>query len=360
MGNNRVADTSKMLDVAKVIATILVVVGHITRYNCPDCRFPQMVTSEFLRTLTDFIYSFHMPAFFAISGAVYFIVKRVYGRYNDKRKFVRTKVSRLLIPYLFFCVMGFTLFLHIFGFINYQGSLVGDLARRIFGIGDLGWFWFLYALFIIVVFFNYIHESFLKHKLLYVSLFFCVSTVGVLFKGFWSLPSQIMIHAFYFVLGYCVCEYFIDTKSLNVMGKKKYMFCLLMIFTCCFYIFRIVLIEIPYLPLITNQILAILGTLSLFSISAWLLRFDLDKYRIYRLLSRNSFGVYLFHSFVIIIIYSLTVDMIVSPYLMGVVSTIISILFSLLMTWMFKLSDTSRRLIGEKPMVKTAVNHTTI
>lgn len=56
-------------DVLKCVATLLVVIGHITILYKPGDSFPEM-EDEYLSYITDVIYLFHMPLFVAISGAV--------------------------------------------------------------------------------------------------------------------------------------------------------------------------------------------------------------------------------------------------------------------------------------------------
>ena len=47
--DNRIASCSGALDVAKVLVTLLVVIGHVVYYNYTECRFPQQqITSTCL------------------------------------------------------------------------------------------------------------------------------------------------------------------------------------------------------------------------------------------------------------------------------------------------------------------------
>lgn len=66
------------IDVAKALAIILVGIGH---YNCP-------------RGLQIWIYSFHMPLFFILSGVTLDIKKYKFV------KFVKRKAKAFLVPWL--------------------------------------------------------------------------------------------------------------------------------------------------------------------------------------------------------------------------------------------------------------------
>lgn len=78
---DEVKERIKWIDVAKGIGIILVVIGHISR-------------NEYLNY---FIYSFHMPLFFMLSGYLY----------KEKEYFVERKVKSILIPYFIFSFLSF-------------------------------------------------------------------------------------------------------------------------------------------------------------------------------------------------------------------------------------------------------------
>ena len=71
----------KYIDIAKGIATILVLIGH--------CRFTNT-------TIISWIYSFHMPLFFMING---FFIKNSINNLSFK-DYTKRKVKTILIPYL--------------------------------------------------------------------------------------------------------------------------------------------------------------------------------------------------------------------------------------------------------------------
>ena len=81
--NNRL----EYIDIAKGIGILLVVFGH---------------SSLVLHIENIWIHSFHMPLFIAISGMVYGFCIENLGKYNNSFKFIKNKVVRLLIPFIFF------------------------------------------------------------------------------------------------------------------------------------------------------------------------------------------------------------------------------------------------------------------
>lgn len=55
----------------KVLLLILVVVAHVTRMYTLQGSIPVYGCNKLLFVITDYIYSFHMPAFIAVSGMTF-------------------------------------------------------------------------------------------------------------------------------------------------------------------------------------------------------------------------------------------------------------------------------------------------
>ena len=174
------------MDILRGLGAVLVVLGHsfithpINIVNIGWCRF-----------LHDFIYSFHMPLFFFVSGFVYSCKK-----YNE---YIFKKIRRLLIPYLFFGTVS--LFLHVFG-----GGLVGETVTFQQGVIKLflygGDYWFLYTLFLMFA----IYPCLSKVKRSYVASGACLL---IFLQCFIQFPpiftfSNIVYYFPYFILGDCI------------------------------------------------------------------------------------------------------------------------------------------------------------
>jgi fucose 4-O-acetylase-like acetyltransferase len=146
-------DRKKWADVAKTIAIVAVIVGHTS--GIPDL-------------LSRFIFSFHMPLFFILSG--YFTKECV-----DLKKATVKDAKSLLVPYVLTC--GITIVLAmlrawVFGqnpinelmtwahaSLYGSGTLIADWAE---GTRIIGAIWFLLALFFARFFWNYT-ERFKKY-----------------------------------------------------------------------------------------------------------------------------------------------------------------------------------------------------
>lgn len=125
--NNRLV----YIDVAKGILILLVVLGHVLAGS-------NIVTKVMIRAIN----SFHVPAFFAISG---FLVKEESVRKCSFLDFLIKKIKRLFLPYLVFELFAAiiqTLFL-MPPSVDIWGIVTNILTGRCYAFAD----WFLVALF---------------------------------------------------------------------------------------------------------------------------------------------------------------------------------------------------------------------
>lgn len=97
-------------DLLRVLLVVFVVIGHATfttiqtKYGHIDYGVKLLESgmnySLFHRIVTnisDWIYTFHMPVFIALSGTIYSLQKNN-GAYVDSRPFLIIKANRLVIP----------------------------------------------------------------------------------------------------------------------------------------------------------------------------------------------------------------------------------------------------------------------
>ena len=103
--------------------------------------------------LTEWIYSFHMPAYFCLSGAV-FSMELKKNRYSSVSKLIREKAKRLLIPLLFVWLVWNIPIKMLAG---YYDGLAHPLMMAVIQIifPNAVYLWFLEALFFCFV----IHEA---------------------------------------------------------------------------------------------------------------------------------------------------------------------------------------------------------
>ena len=88
-------------DLLKVFCVLLVIIGHVL--NMYDTKGMVCITEvPSFNIVTNSIYSFHMPVFVAISGAIYAIQKSK-AKYNNILLFVKKKVYKAYCTLYFNC-----------------------------------------------------------------------------------------------------------------------------------------------------------------------------------------------------------------------------------------------------------------
>ncbi|MEJ5306926.1 MAG: acyltransferase family protein [candidate division WOR-3 bacterium] len=133
------------VDIAKSLGIFLVVLGH----------------TEINPNLKTFIYSFHMPLFFIVSG---FLFKT---ESNFKEFFIK-KFKRLIIPYFIFSFLTYLFWVFVTGRhgiglvseIGYLKPIVGTLtglSHNDYLVHNIS-LWFLYVLFLIELLYFYISK----------------------------------------------------------------------------------------------------------------------------------------------------------------------------------------------------------
>lgn len=176
------------IDIAKGIGVLLVVWSHA------------------MGPYKDYLYQFHMPLFFLISGYLY-------SSHDIPWKYIQKKVKSLYIPFAFWNVF-FILIRPFFGIYDYRGRILYIKIRNILLTFDkdgdfLGATWFLGALFVVSVFYKlmdyYLPE--VKGKSIFLTVLFGI----IALTGFQiTLPfmfSRTCILAFFFAIGRTVKEF---------------------------------------------------------------------------------------------------------------------------------------------------------
>lgn len=143
------------IDIAKGIGIYLVCLGHTTSNEI----------------LLKWLYSFHMPLFFFLSGIFHSQTEKYF-------EFFKKKIKSLLVPYLFFATTLFLFFLLIskkIGFSagenlsvkeNFIGIFIGTEILNFSRVDWGGHLWFLLALFLVANIMYFIKKLSLKNQIL--------------------------------------------------------------------------------------------------------------------------------------------------------------------------------------------------
>ncbi len=199
-------------DWVRVIAMVYVVIGHSAyldmqtnlggvAYNLPVDLSPAYNSGILsgIRWLAGWVYGFHMPLFFMLSGAT--IALRQLGTFDN---ILKSKVKRLLIPYF---VYGWFFMFPIkrLGYFYDNASLKEALKAFLSG-QESGHLWFLIALFWCILVFVVIVK--LIEKVNIKSIYAILLITGIVQLLFPYIPFDILglkiglSYIFYFALGY--------------------------------------------------------------------------------------------------------------------------------------------------------------
>lgn len=181
------------IDSLKAIGIILVVLGHAG----PTLH------------LVNYIYSFHMPLFFFISGYLFSL-----DRHPQLINFVKSRARGLLIPYLTFAVMGIIIY-YVTNNLGTQmsetPSILSAFWEMIVSKRNYIFFnvpiWYLTCLFLVTVIY-YLLRKYIKNDLIILTILLLIGSIGFIkFKTVeslhtlpWSFDAT-MYYLFYYGAG---------------------------------------------------------------------------------------------------------------------------------------------------------------
>lgn len=215
MNNLKTKTRLTYIDIARGIAILLVVIGHINQFyrNNLGISNPQILS---------FIYTFHIPLFFIISGMLF---SEKSFKDVSFTKFLLKKIKTLIVPYLFLDITGGLFNVAVYSdlnLINIKNVVINTLTLHC----NVGANWFISALFIgeiVLYFFMKYYMSIYKYAawipFLLINLFYPFSH--------WINISVRGVIAFTFILlGYYLKEFF--KSDLN---KRWYMILISLVIT---------------------------------------------------------------------------------------------------------------------------------
>ncbi len=209
MSNQVVARTrEKWVDDVKVIACILVVVGHF---------FQSMVKagilsdSDLYEWFITTIYYFHVPLFFICSGYLY----QKYSKVNSVSSWHRNVVKKALalgVPYAIFSTGAWIL----------KKAFSSSVNSQIGGLGDTLLFhptlsyWYLYALSFIFL----LTPTFESVKMAISGLIVAIAMKTVALNGGYCVyaVSTVLSNEIWFVLGMSICVFNVQLKDRRLQG----------------------------------------------------------------------------------------------------------------------------------------------
>lgn len=279
------------LDILRALAMYLVVIGHATDNNSPDYyKF--------------YIYSFHMPLFFMISGAAFWLQMK--SKCWDLGTVVKNKARGLLWPYLTLNFIAFWIWVLNFKILSYSESGFGEKIRAVLYSNEeylaapSNATWFLPTLFLTTLVFYLIQKwSAGDEKILILS----VALLGIL--GYacsldkdtiplpWHLDT-VPIALLMFLVGYLFIKNIeAISRFLGEMPQQIIIFiiCLCIGFFCATSNIKISMASNNY-----GSFLLFIGSSFCFSLALMILSVWIPKFRILKFIGRNTIVYLAFHA----------------------------------------------------------------
>ena len=199
----------KWVDDVKVIACILVVLGHFFQSMTKANILP---ANDLYKWFNTTIYYFHVPLFFICSGYLY----QKYSKVNDFtswKKNVTKKALALGVPYVTFTTATWVLKTVFSDSVNKQAdSLLGTLV-----LNPSAPYWYLYALFFIFL----ITPTFTSLKVTVAGLLVATAAKWLVLTGGGTglyAVSTILTNEIWFVLWMSICAFNVELRGKKLQG----------------------------------------------------------------------------------------------------------------------------------------------
>jgi len=295
----------------RVSAMLMVVLFHCLCYYTPTFgnfgwNAPQIPAYIYLSQIMD---ALDMPIFVYVSGYLFSSFYFRYDKYKDTRCFLKGKVKRLLIPYLFF---GLAVFFMESGRYSYKSFIAG--------ISHLWFLLMLFGIFVIFIFIkDYIRKSTMTQDVLLVTLLFASYYLFSFFplsSYYFTWPKQVFRFLPCFMISFIVVKYSIDEK---LQIYYKYIWSLLLLSLILFFpslfLYKSLSIVIRLLGIIIAICICLLSKYYISSSSRFIQSID-----------DSSMGIYLIHHLILGVLLSfdcfrdvLNVHSTIAPFLVFVI-----------------------------------------
>jgi fucose 4-O-acetylase-like acetyltransferase len=199
----------KWVDDVKVIACILVVVGHFFQSMVKASILPENDLYKWFNTT---IYYFHVPLFFVCSGYLYQKCSKVNNMKSWRKNAVK-KALALGIPYVTFTTATWMLKKMFSSSVN---DLIGNLGDTLF-FHPTAPYWYLYALFFIFL----VTPTFSGMKATAGGLIVALAAKALILSGgeySVYVVSAVLSNEIWFVLGMSICAFNVQLKGSKVQG----------------------------------------------------------------------------------------------------------------------------------------------
>ena len=312
---NKLKRRLEWIDLVKGIAIVLVVIGHMLRGFTSSGMYSEYKN---IFTYIDYtIYSFHMPLFFIISGALFKNAKKLENM-NQYLFFIKRKVILLVMPYFIFSWIQIVIKLIMSNSVNNKVNIM-DFFTIIFS--PIEQFWFLYSLMIIFIIMGFIDIRIKSGhiKLIIVILSFLVANCTIIDLG---ILGNAMSNMIYFYIG----EKIIENKDKIKINNNMLIISLLLIYI----ILNLVIYNFEFsqdILIISRLIMAVVASLTIIIICQRIQYNYKSIISVFKILGKHSMAIYLLHiilgSGIRIILLKLSINSLIVQVVLGLIFAII-------------------------------------
>lgn len=293
-------------DVLRVIVTLLVIIGHcnyyviLTKYGgCDYTEYALPKVSTFYRLMEYIgivIYMFHMPLYFALSGALFKLKEKLTGGYGSCKQLIGDKTKKLLIPFIVVTLAYSVPIKYVSGYYSSSVSVFKDIFWGQVLLQGNTHLWFLPVLFVIFILVYSINKHVhLSQGFILSVLYLFTFASGIIHI---SIIAQILYYAFWFYLGY-----YFEGKSGRNNDRIIRHPCEVLIYIILFLFLVVIKKLIPdnqsgwflyFGTRLLESICAALGCYIVYVLSYMMTKTKLSENKHFKIIRNNTLGLYLY------------------------------------------------------------------
>ncbi len=271
--------------IAKAIAIVLVVVGHIMAGGTSE-------GNEWFSRLVDYIYLFHMPFFIFISGYLFFKKGRVERLANAYKTHISNQAIRLILPFFFmgaFIVTGKIVMSYIVHVDNIPDNVFAGFINLVWHTKHSAseFLWYIFVLFIYGAITPLLYLLFRDNMKLWLILgvaLFAIPPIDYFYL------DKLTFFFLFFVFGGIARKY--EDQYLKIISDYRAFIILLALFIGSFILFENNALDYKFNKLITGS----LSIPVLHQLCVYLVKFKTKSMDAVMYLGQCSYVIYLFNT----------------------------------------------------------------
>lgn len=265
---------------AQLIGCVLVILGHSIPINW---EVPNAIY-----TADTFLYTFHMPLFFFVSGYLFHKTKS-FERYSFKQ-YTKRRAFKLLLPYAVLTLVGFIPKIALNTFFHNEADLSVSYFIRAFLVpreNVWGHFWFLPTLMLISLF-SFLFSKF-RNKSVVGYTVFTVLLFGLPLMAKltdWFAVNDVLKYTCFYAFGLLMA----DSKAEQMLTHKKSNLFLLLLFPIAIAGFLLLATENELLKTLKLEVIGILMVIFVLVLAQC---FDITETKVGKFLCNKTYSVFI-------------------------------------------------------------------